>query len=146
MALAVPGDDLRPVANGLVSPGNDLTEFFAAASAGFEDNNLETSSLVRVFEPLVRAGTVVPLVVRDVSNVVGTLLLHLGAAHPSRAGIYWVSTIPAFRGNGIASSLVQYAVQYAGRGMRTHVVLQSSLMAEHLPTARFHPARAHGGR
>ncbi len=132
MALAVPDEGLHPVANGLVNPGHDLTEFFTAASTGFEDNNLESSSLVRVFEPLVRAGTVVPLVVRDVGTVVGTLLLHLGDADPSRAGVYWVSTTPAFRGNGIASSLVRHAVWLAGTANRTHVVLQSSPMAEHL--------------
>jgi ribosomal protein S18 acetylase RimI-like enzyme len=132
MSLAIADKDRYPGENGLVSTGHDLTEFFAAASAGFEDNVLEVSSLVQVFEPLVGAGTVVPLVVRDSGSVVGTLLLHLGDAEPSRAGIYWVSTMPRFRGNGVASSLVKHAVQQAGTARRTHVVLQSSLMAEHI--------------
>ena len=132
MSLVTPDDSQLPAVNGLVTPGYDLAEFFTTASLGFEDNNTEFSSLVRVFEPLVKAGTVVPLVVRDAGLVVGTLLLHLGRENLSRAGIYWVSTLPASRGNGIASALVKYAIQYASAMQRTHVVLQSSQMAEHI--------------
>ena len=132
MSLALPAHELHPTADRLVTADCGLTEFFAAASTGFEDANHDNGSLAAAFDPLVRAGTVMPLVVRDQDIVVGTLLLHLGETDRSRAGIYWVATIPAFRGNGIASALVHSALQHAVAAKRTYVVLQSSLVAEHL--------------
>jgi len=103
-----------------------LNDFFETAAVGFEESKNRAESLSELFQPIVdQGGHIILYLAKAGLENAGTLLLHLSEKDSSRVGIYWVSVIPRFRRQGLATRLVSKALSVALQMGREIAVLQT---------------------